>query len=373
MSNKLKLNLKGYQVLTDSGFRPFVGIAEMGQNQSTLKFTFSDDSSIEVTPGHKFMYNIEVVEGEMVGVPVHAEVLSVGDSVASMDGELTIIDVEDGETQTTYDIIEVGDHKYRTNSVVSHNCEFLSSDPLLIDSMIITQLEKLVTLPINEDMGFKFWKKLLPNKTYLVGVDPATGTNEDFSTIVVYDFQDLTCVAEFRSNTMSSPQLYASLKLILKKIESHGSMAYFSIENNGVGEGVIALYENDEKLPEKCEFISEEGGNRLGMRTESRVKLRTCLILKQMVEAGKIEVKSETLLKELKSFVVSKGSYAAQHGATDDIISAVLIVIRLLSEMVMYEQKAFDLINDYDDVGSFSAEDVEDDYDEDFTPDGFIF
>lgn len=253
-----------------------------------------------------------------------------------------------------------------------YECEFLSSDPLLIDSLVLQHLEKQTKLPIQEDMGFKFYQPLKNNKTYLIGVDPATGSNEDFSTMLLYDFQDLTLVGEFRSNTMSSPQLYASLKMILKKIESMNSMAYFSIENNGVGEGVISLYENDAKIPQKCEFVSEEGGNRLGMRTESRVKLRTCLSLKQMVEAGKIEVISETIVKELKSFISSKGSYAAQHGATDDLISAMLIVIRLLSEMATYEQRAFDLVNDYQDIGSLSSEAVEEEYDENYVPDSFL-
>ncbi len=376
MSDKLRLNMKGYQVLTDSGFRPFVGIAEMGQNQPTLKFTFDDGSTIEVTPGHRFIYNIKVVDGEMVGVPVHAEALGVGDTVSAMDGELSITVIEEGETQTTYDLIEVGDHKYKTNSVISHNCEFLSSDPLLIDSMILNQLEDQLNQPIREDMGFKFYQQLQPNKTYLLGVDPATGSGADFSTMLVYDFQDLSLVAQYRSNTVSSPHLYAHLKLMLNKISAIGSTTYFSIENNGVGEGMVALYENDEKIPDNAEFVSEDGKERLGMRTENRVKLRTCLTAKQMIESGTIDVKSELLHKEFKSFIVTRGNYAAQSGATDDLISALLIVIRLLDELATYEQRAFDLMNSYEKVGSFNKETAAsesyNDYDDDYIPDGFL-
>ena len=376
MSDKLRLNMKGYQILTDSGFRPFAGIAEMGQNQSTLKFTFDDGSSIEVTPGHKFIYNIKVVDCDMVGVPVHAEALSVGDTVSAMDGELSITNIEDGETQTTYDLIEVGDHKYKTNSVISHNCEFLSSDPLLIDSMILNQLEAGIKQPIREDVGFKFYQQLQPNKTYLVGIDPATGSGADFSTILVYDFQDLTLVAQYRSNTVSSPHLYAHMKLLLNKISAVGSTTYFSIENNGVGEGMVALYENDENVPKNAEFVSEDGKDRLGMRTENRVKLRTCLTVKQMVESGVIDVRSELLHKEFKSFIVTRGNYAAQVGATDDLISALLIIVRLLEELATYEQRAFDVMNSYEKVGSFNRETATDDsyeeYDEEYIPDGFL-
>lgn len=374
--DRFRYNLKNLKILTDSGFRTFVGIALTNENADTLRFDFDDGSHIEVTPNHKFIVDIiDLHDGTTNAIDVHAQTLSVGDQVLGMMGQhLTITNISPGNRQPTFDIIEAGDNRYKTNNVLSHNCEFLSSDPLLIDSLVLGQMESRICPPIRQDMGWKFWQELYPGKTYLLGVDPSTGSGADFTSMQVYDFQDLSIVAEFRSNTMSSPSIYASLKLMLNKIESVGSTTYFSVENNGVGEGVIALYENDETVPLRAEFISEEGSNRLGMRTESRVKLRTCLTLKRMIESGKLEVKSETLLRELKSFVAHKGSYSAQAGATDDVICSLLIVVRILSEMTTYEQRAFDLVHDYDEVGSFTSEksDDEDDYDDDYIPDGVI-
>lgn len=372
--SEIKYNTKNLKILTDSGFRNFVGITKTHESIETIHFDFDDGSSIEVTPNHKFISEIDYRnDGESFAVDVHAQALDVGDKIATMDGHVTITNVEPGPIQSTFDIIEAGDNRFKTNSVISHNCEFLSSDPLLIDSMILGQMENRTELPMREDMGWKFWQDLQPQKTYLLGVDPATGTGADFTVMQVYDFQDMSVVAEFRSNTMSSPSIYASLKLMLNKIEGLGSTTYFSVENNGVGEGVIALYENDETLPQNAEFVSEEGANRLGMRTESRAKMRACLTLKRMVESGKLAVKSEELLKEMKSFVAHKGAYAAQTGATDDIICSLLVVIRILGEMVTYEQRAFDLVHDYDEVGSFEETGGGgDDYDDDFEPDGMI-
>lgn len=374
--DRFKYNLKNLKILTDSGFRTFVGIALTNENVDTLRFDFDDGSHIEVTPNHKFIVDIiDLHDGTTNAIDVHAQTLSVGDQVSGMMGQhLTITNISPGNKQPTFDVIEAGDNRYKTNNVLSHNCEFLSSDPLLIDSMVLGQMESRTCPPIRQDMGWKFWQELYSGKTYLLGVDPSTGSGADFTSMQVYDFQDLSIVAEFRSNTMSSPSIYASLKLMLNKIESVGSTTYFSVENNGVGEGVIALYENDETIPSRAEFISEEGSNRLGMRTESRVKLRTCLTLKRMIESGKLEIKSETLLKELKSFIAHKGSYSAQTGATDDVICSLLIVVRILSEMTAYEQRAFDLVHDYDEVGSFASEksDDGDDYDDDYVPDGVI-
>jgi len=388
MNDKLGFNLANYQVLTDSGFRPFGGIAQMNPSIETIKFYFSDQTSVEVSHNHKFITNIEVINKQPVGIEVHAQALSIGDLISTMSGDVEIIDITPGATQATYDLIDVDDHKYVTNGVVSHNCQFISSDPLLIDTITLQGLQDNTATPLYEDMGYKFYKHIRPDRTYIIGVDPATGVGTDHTSIMVYDFDDMTLIAEFRSNTTSSPSAYATLKWILQKITDIKSNAYFSVENNGVGEGIIALYENDEKIPEGCDFISEEGGNRLGMRTESRVKLRTCLIFKQMVENRTLDCGSEVLVKEMQSFISHRGSYSAQIGATDDVISACLIVIRILQEMATYDQKAFNAVHTYQDAkapnqpddfstlnkgtGGGGDGDNDDEYDDDYQPDGMI-
>jgi hypothetical protein len=342
----------------------------MNNNAKILELTFSDDSSIRVSEGHKFIINSNISDGVCNCESISAKDIKVGDMVESMNEPLLVINKVKCKNDSTFDLIEVSGNKYLTNNVISHNCEFLSSDPLLIDSICIAELELKLKYHIREDMGYKFWKNLEEDSIYIIGVDPATGSNEDFSTIIVYDYSDLSLVAIWRYNTMSSPQLYAALKLILMHIDDIGSEVYFSIENNGVGEGVIALYENDENIPENADFISEDGSKRLGMRTGARVKLKTCMTMKQMIESYNIEICSDVLLKELKSYISIRGSYAAQHGATDDIISALLIVIRVLSEMSDYDERASNVINRYDDIGSFNSDSS--DYDDNFEPDPFL-
>jgi hypothetical protein len=367
-------NTQDLEILTDSGFRPFVGIVETSKNTETLRFDFEDGSHIEVTPNHQFITKtIRVDNNASIDSTIHAQSLQIGDCVCTMDGQVQIVNITPGNKQTTYDLIEVGDHKFKTNGVISHNCEFLSSDPLLIDSMVLAKLESNICEPIYEDMGWHFWQHIKPNRTYIISVDPATGTGEDFTTMQVFDYQDISTVAQFRSNTMSSPSVYASLKLMLNKIYNIGSSCYFSVENNGVGEGIIALYENDENIPDNCDFVSEEGSNRLGMRTEHKVKLRCCLTLKQMIEGGTLNIKSSTVLKELRSFVASKGSYSAMIGATDDLISGLLIMIRILGELASFDQQAFDALHSYKEVGNFKdIVDDSEDYDDNYEPDGMI-
>lgn len=225
-----------------------------------------------------------------------------------------------------------------------HDCLFLSSEKLLIDTIVLQNLTAsiLKNLPIFEIREIKFWKQIGPDNIYLVGVDPATGSGGDFSVITVYEFPSMEQTAEYRSNVTSSAQLYVILKNLLRYIEKKCASVYFSIENNGVGEGMIALYEADEEPPELAEFIHEEGKKRMGMTTSPKSKLKSCIKLKQALESNTLIIRSPYLLTELKSFVKQTGSYKAQRNATDDSVSATLIVMRLLEEIASHEQDVHD-------------------------------
>lgn len=242
-------------------------------------------------------------------------------------------------------------------------CEFLTSEMLLIDTMILSamsqKLKKANIEPIKQEIGIRWYGPLVEGGTYLMGVDPSSGSGRDYSVIQVFDFPGLNQIAEFRSNVVSSPQLYTTIKYILRAIEKSNATCYFSVENNGVGEGVIALYQNDENMPEAGQFISEEGRNRLGMTTTNRSKMRACLNLKSMVESMKLHIKSQMLITELKSFASGKGSYEALPGSTDDLVAACLIVVRLLGEISSYEQAAFDSLYSYSDEQAQFGEDGE--------------
>lgn len=238
------------------------------------------------------------------------------------------------------EIAKIGERKW----MQEYECTFLSSDALLINSLYLANqtpiIEKVKPIKVVNDVIF--FKEIEAGRTYLVGVDPATGTGEDYSVITVYEFPNLLQVAEYRSNTMSTNKLYGVLKNLLLYLEKSNCMIYFSVENNGVGEGVISLYEADESIPLNSEFISEEGKGKRGFTSSSKTKMRACVNLKEMYEKGKITIMSRILLAELKSFVRHKTSYAAQKGSTDDCIAALLIVIRLVEEISSYDQTAFD-------------------------------
>lgn len=257
----------------------------------------------------------------------------------------------------------LGEQKFRQEI----ECEFISSDALLISSIILTNLTQMVNSAkvVATFRDVTFWKKIVPNGTYVIGVDPGTGSGSDYSVINVVEFPSMVQVAEYRTNSLSSPHLYNVLKNIINFLEDFNATIYYSVENNGVGEGIISLIQVDENPPKTAEFVSEENSKRLGFTTTDVSKMAACLTLKEMVEKDGLLINSSMLLKELKSFVKRGTSYKAQIGSTDDCISSMLIVMRIIKEMSSFEQEAYRKVYAFeDDEWDFSGV-IKDEYDED--------
>lgn len=365
---KLAENTTNIRILTPRGYESFGGISFNGITP-TLRITFTDGTTLTTTHHHKLFVKdgreiyVKSVKPRMIllGYPTNKTVVSVAESCYAR----------------VYDIIHTESHTYTVSGVASHNCVFLSSEPLLIDSMKLQQIKSKrqkttnhgikIWIPFSEetlqveplettppprqsvyDLDYRYnpiasrETKPAPVKECIVTVDPSKGVGNDYSTIEVFSYPDLEQMMEFRSNTTRTGELYKILKYIWKKAEQANWSVMFTVENNGVGEGIVALYETDEHLPDNVELISDSNGSQSGMSTTNASKLRACRILKEFVESGRLGINSEQLLSELKMYVKTKGSYAAQPGGTDDCVAATLLVCRIVHAISSYDPNAFD-------------------------------
>jgi len=334
MTQQIALNSKNWKIKTDIGFVDFGGVAQMG-TKAIYELTFDDSTTIGATASHFFYTSDgrEIAVGEMeIGV----ELLGIENR--------TLAKMEYVGEDMTYDIYDSATHTFFVNGLLSHNCQFISSDPLLIDTVVLAMLTKKVEQsPVFGTIGeIVFYKQPLKGVTYIAGMDVATGSGSDFTTIEVFEFPSLEQVAEWRSNTTSSVTAYHILTKMFGIFEKMSSTVYFSVENNGVGEGVIALFEADEIPPPNVEFVSETGQKRVGMTTTGKSKMKACIALKEMVERNTISIKSKVLVEELKQFVRAGGAYKAKPGGTDDLVMGTLIALRILDEMASFDQDAYD-------------------------------
>ena len=92
---------------------------------------------------------------------------------------------------------------------------------------------------------------------------------------------------------------------------------------------------------------------RKGFNTTHSSKVTACARLKTMIENDKLIVKSKTLISELKAFIATGSSFQAKPGHGDDLISSLLLTLRMMSVMKDWDQNVYD---------TFSQIDHEDDY-----------
>lgn len=264
---------------------------------------------------------------------------------------------------------ELGEQGFRQEVL----CEFISSDAMLIDSLKLSYLKS--SKPEFENMGFKFWRKPEEiggrGKTYLVGLDPATGNGNDFTVIQVVEFPKMDQIAELRLNSVHIPLIYAKLKWLfkfLRKPAADNSRAeiMWSFERNGVGEALVAMIQNDDAIDGGIYLdgveLYNETMNRLGCYTSGKSKLLSCMQLKNLIEKGPelgLKINSSALLYELQNFVSRGGTFAAKPGCTDDSIMSMAIIMKVLGQLATYDDKARKVV--YESVDPDADQVAEDD------------
>jgi hypothetical protein len=246
-------------------------------------------------------------------------------------------------------ISKVGQRKWDQE----YECQFLTTEHTLIDLVALERAESSMSEPafkVGELFNQPFWKIPNPNLTYIVGVDPAQGVGNDYSVIEVFEFPTMEQVAEYRTDSQSPATLYSYLKTVLRFLEKHGREVYYSVENNALGQAIIALYEADINPLQKAIFMSEDGKDVLGYNSNIKTKNKTLLTFKEMFERGHIKLNSKILIDELKSLVRKDSTFKAMTGKHDDCVFATLIVIRVVEDMAFYDRKAYDKLYSFQHV-----------------------
>ena len=81
---------------------------------------------------------------------------------------------------------------------------------------------------------------------------------------------------------------------------------------------------------------------RKGFNTTHRTKISACSQLKNMIEQKKMSIKSKPLISELKTFVASGVGFSAKTGEHDDLVSAVLLIIRMAGVLADWDPQIYD-------------------------------
>jgi hypothetical protein len=251
------------------------------------------------------------------------------------------------DTWKEEEIGRIGEEKFRRE----YGCEFLVFDETLINSIKLAALEG--GSPILNMGQTRWYKKPTNQYTYAIALDPSMGTGGDFAAIQVYELPSYEQVAEWQHNQTAIPGQIRILSDICKYIaDSAGdNNVYWSVENNGIGEAALIVINDfgEENIPGL--FVSEpmRKGHvrkfRKGFNTTHSTKITACSRLKTMIENDKMKVYSKPLIGEMKNFVATGSSFQAKSGTHDDLISATLLAIRMMSVLKDWDPRVYNTFN----------------------------
>lgn len=245
----------------------------------------------------------------------------------------------------------IGEERFRRE----HDCEFIIFDETLINSLKLAEMQS--SSPILKMGQVRWFKKINPNAIYTVALDPSLGTGGDPAAIQIVELPALEQVGEWSHNTTPIQQQVRILRDICKYIEQHCSngrasagQIYYSVENNSVGEAaIVAINEMGEDTVPGM-FLSEpvKKGHvrrfRRGFNTTNVSKISACAKFKQLIENNKLKVHSSALISEMKTYVAKGASFEAKVNATDDLVSSMLLSVRMLVMLGDWDTTVYDKI-----------------------------
>jgi hypothetical protein len=188
------------------------------------------------------------------------------------------------------------------------------------------------------------------------------GTGGDHAAIQVFELPSYEQVAEWQHNQTAIPgqiRVLADICRYLEQETKNSNGIYWSVENNGIGEAALIVINDfgEENIPGL--FVSEpiRKGHvrkfRKGFNTTHGTKITACSRLKTMIENDKMIVRSKPLLSELKGFVATGSSYQAKSGMTDDLVSATLLAIRMMTVLKDWDPRIYNSFNQAEDDGDY--------------------
>jgi len=224
--------------------------------------------------------------------------------------------------------------------------EFIGSTNTLINPTTLEIILKSDLEPKFTDLDnrLKIWEKPKERSQYVLGVDPAKGTGENYSVIQVLKIDSLKPikleqVAVFRHNLTD---VY-DFTDVLQRIAIYYNKAYVMCENNGEGSSVV----NRLWWEHEYDGLVNSGSKtkNLGIRSTGGVKggtkSKACLLLKKLIEDGSLKMFDLRTLMELGSFIEEDGRFFGQ-SMNDDCVMALAWAVYFFDMNILSEKYEFD-------------------------------
>jgi len=252
-------------------------------------------------------------------------------------------------------------------------CEFLGSvDTLIAASKLRTMVYED---PVQSSAGLDVYEEPKEDHDYIMTVDVARGTGNDYSAFVVFDITQFPyrIVAKYRNNEIKA-MIYPT---IIDQVAKSYNRAYLLIEVNDIGDQVASMIHYDLEYDNvlMCAMRGRAGQivgtgfsgkkTQLGVKMSKTVKKIGCLNLKTFIEDDKLMIPDYDTISELTTFIQKNNSFEAEEGCHDDLAMCLVIFCWLAV------QDYFKEMTD-NDIRKRIYEEQKNQIDQDMSPFGFI-
>ena len=219
--------------------------------------------------------------------------------------------------------------------------KFIGSTNTLIDSETLKIILSSWKEPVMTDLNgkLKIWEKPQTDAIYVMGVDPAKGTGENYSTVQILKFKsinpvELEQVAVFRDNLTD---IY-EFSEIVNRLSIYYKNAYIMVENNGEGSSVVQRlwweFENENLINQGSK------ASKLGIRANKTTKTKAVLLMKKLIEDRSLRLYDNDTTEELGSFIEEGGKFFGKD-KPDDLVSALYWACFFLEMNILDETYKF--------------------------------
>ena len=227
--------------------------------------------------------------------------------------------------------------------------KFIGSGGTLINSRI---MEAITTVdPVEEIGDLELFVSDLRGRNVALSCDVAEGVGEDNHVMQIFDIDTFEQLGEYANNNLPQTMYFKDIIKTIRLLYSRGCVeVYYTVEANGIGQGIMRLIETSEDpVLQDATMISDVDqygvAKRMGMLTTGKSKQAGCAQLKDLVELNTMKINSKKLLTELKFFVKKGTSFEAETGAKDDRVMACVIFANMLPQLANYEDSVDQAIN----------------------------
>lgn len=261
----------------------------------------------------------------------------IGNSMFVGNPSFELVTDEVNRSMKVIDIKVEEDKTFIVDSLVVHNCDFISSGDTYLQPELMDWLKSMIREPlVKEGDGRRVWvwEKPVYGHKYLISADVARGDATDYSTFHIIDTTTASIVVEYKGKV--PPDRLAELIVIYARMYNN---ALVCPENNALGYMTCSkikelkytkLYYPNARHSEN--YIPKEG-EVPGFNTQQNNKIQALTKLEELLRTRVLKSYSQRLADEFSTYVWNGAKAGALKGYNDDLVMSVAIGAWLLDVM----------------------------------------